>query len=69
MHAIKVNILKRQPHSELIEQFQLAKKRWQAEVKRSADIDSYADDVQILWDQLSDIFSDAELAERGLTRS
>ena len=52
-----------------LRQFQLAKKKWQAEVKRSADIDSYADDVQILWDQLSDIFSDDELAERGLTRS
>ena len=61
---------KKVAHSHLIESFQRAKKLLrQAEVKLSADIDSYADEVQELWNELSDVFSDAELAERGLTRA
>ena len=69
-NAINVKVLKRQPHSHLIEGFQRTKELLhQAEVKASADMDDLADQLQELWNELSDVFSDAELAERGLTRA
>tara|TARA_S200002703_G_scaffold70454_1_gene61055 strand:- start:614 stop:1045 length:432 start_codon:yes stop_codon:yes gene_type:complete len=69
-NSINVKVLKRQPHSQTVEDFQRTKELLhEAIAKSSADIDDLADQLQELWNELSDVFSDAELAERGLTRS